>query len=71
MQETKDITNERREKQFAFNKESNRIGFGKGYYDDFLKNIKAYKIGICFKFQFMERIENNEYDVKMDAVISY
>ena len=54
----------------AFDKSNNRLGRGKGFYDRFLKNTSAYKIGICFPFQLFEQIPVSEHDVKMDAVIS-
>ena len=40
----------------AFDKNGNRIGHGKGYYDRFLKNINATKIGICFESQLIDSI---------------
>ena len=30
------------------------MGYGKGYYDRYLKNINAHKIGICFDEQIIE-----------------
>ena len=53
----------------AFDKQGNRLGRGKGYYDKILKNTSAYKIGVCFDFQFVENVPTDEYDVKMDEVI--
>ena len=46
------------------------MGFGKGYYDRFLCNKKIYKIGVCFKEQIVKNIEVNEWDIKMDEVIT-
>jgi len=54
----------------AFDREGNRIGFGKGYYDKILDSINAVKVGICFDFQVVDRIENEEHDVRMDYVVS-
>lgn len=54
----------------AFDSWGNRLGRGKGYYDRFLKACKAYKIGICFPFQFREAaIPTDSFDVPMDEVI--
>ncbi len=54
----------------AFDRSGNRLGRGKGYYDRFLKECKAYKIGICFPFQFREdAIPTDSLDVPMDEVI--
>lgn len=54
----------------AFDLNNNRLGRGKGYYDCFLKNVNAKKIGICFSFQMLENIPAEEHDVKMDAIIT-
>lgn len=54
----------------AFDKMNNRLGFGKGYYDKLLPEMKAYKIGVCFDFQFFDEIPYDNYDVKMDLVIA-
>lgn len=54
----------------AFDKQNSRLGRGKGYYDRFLRNTNAYKIGVCFNFQILENIPIDEFDVKMDEVIS-
>jgi 5-formyltetrahydrofolate cyclo-ligase len=53
----------------AFDKQNNRIGHGKGYYDRFLKNAHTYKIGICFDFQLFDEIPSGENDVRMDEVM--
>lgn len=53
----------------AFDKEKNRLGRGKGYYDRILKNCGAYKVGICFPFQLLDRVPTEEFDVKMDEII--
>lgn len=55
----------------AFDRQLNRMGRGKGYYDRLLPQLGcAYKIGICFDFQLVESIECEEHDIKMDEVIS-
>jgi len=54
----------------AFDKRGYRIGFGKGYYDSFLKGLNALKIGLCMDFQIIDKIPNDEWDVKMDMVVS-
>lgn len=54
----------------AFDKEGNRLGFGKGYYDRFLCDKQIYKIGICFIEQLTNHIPTNKYDIKMDEVIT-
>jgi len=54
----------------AFDKDNNRLGRGKGYYDRFLPTIpQTYKIGICFDFQKVEYTPTGSNDVKMDEVL--
>lgn len=54
----------------AFDRQGNRLGRGRGYYDRILKETHAAKkVGICFGFQFVEEVPVDELDVKMDLVI--
>ena len=54
----------------AFDKRNHRIGYGKGYYDKFLKGYKGKTIGLAFSLQILEIIPNSEWDVKLDKIIS-
>lgn len=54
----------------CFDKEGNRVGYGKGYYDRFLENYKELKIGITYKKCICEKIDTNKYDIRMDKIIS-
>ena len=54
----------------AFDKDKNRLGFGAGYYDRLLKNLRVKKVGICYDFQVAESIDATPNDVKMDLVIT-
>jgi 5-formyltetrahydrofolate cyclo-ligase len=53
----------------AFDSDNNRIGYGKGCYDSFLKNVKGQKFGIAFSCQKVEVIEVEDHDVRLDKVI--
>ncbi len=54
----------------AFDKNFNRLGRGKGYYDRFLaKTTNKKKIGICFDFQVVDSIPTEETDIRMDELI--
>ena len=53
----------------AFDTNNNRMGRGRGYYDKLLKTSKAYKIGICFDFQFFDKVPVEDHDLPMDLVI--
>ncbi|MBM3400788.1 MAG: 5-formyltetrahydrofolate cyclo-ligase [Bacteroidetes bacterium] len=55
----------------AFDKMGNRAGYGKGFYDRFLKTCRpdVKKIGLSL-FDPVDRIDDiNEFDIKMDACI--
>jgi 5-formyltetrahydrofolate cyclo-ligase len=54
----------------AFDRNNNRMGRGKAYYDRFLLDLSAVKIGICFRFQLFDEIPVDENDIKMDMVIT-
>ena len=54
----------------AFTKEGKRLGRGKGYFDRYLKNFKGLKIGICFEKQLFQDIPTDQYDQKVDLVIT-
>ena len=54
----------------VFDKSGNRIGYGKGYYDRFLKDMTCFKTGVCHSFQLIEEIECEEHDVKMDMIVT-
>lgn len=54
----------------AFAKDGHRIGYGHGFYDRFLKNLRCPKIGIAYAFQIMKNITGEEHDQKVDAIIT-
>lgn len=54
----------------AFDYTNNRMGRGKAYYDRFLNSLKSLKIGVCFSFQLFDEIPTDEYDIRMDLVIT-
>jgi 5-formyltetrahydrofolate cyclo-ligase len=47
-----------------------RIGFGAGYYDRFLQNSEAVKVGVCYESQLVDNIEADPHDVRMDYVVT-
>lgn len=47
-----------------------RIGYGKGYYDDYLGKSFSYRIGLCFDFQVVEKLPTHENDQRMDEIIT-
>lgn len=55
----------------AFDAEGNRLGRGKGYYDRFLsRHPRAYRIGLCFDFQLIERVPTEPFDWRMNEVVA-
>lgn len=55
----------------AFDRQGNRVGRGKGYYDRLLSDTKATKIGVGYDFQLIEEgIDTDPHDVQMDMVIT-
>jgi len=54
----------------AFGLCMHRIGYGKGYYDCYLAHSFAYRIGVCFDFQIVEKLPAHENDQRMDEIIT-
>ena len=56
----------------AFDKNGNRLGRGKGYYDRFLKELpkRAFTIGLCFDFQVVEFIPKLPHDIPVKKLLS-
>jgi len=59
----------------GFDCKKNRIGYGGGFYDNFLTKVRKMKKGIlcvavCYDFQIVEKIPTEEHDVRVDAVVS-
>ena len=53
----------------AFDKENNRIGYGRGFYDRFLKSYNGIKIGLTYRECICDKIDTDINDIKMDKVI--
>ena len=59
----------------AFDKFKNRLGYGKGFYDKFLKKnhkikTKVISIGVAFSFQKYHKLPTNNKDVKLDFILT-
>ena len=55
----------------AFDFSGNRIGYGKGFYDRFLKDIpRQVRFGLSYRFQVLESVPSHKTDVKMGRVIT-
>ncbi|MGI5901771.1 MAG: 5-formyltetrahydrofolate cyclo-ligase [Desulfitobacteriia bacterium] len=56
----------------AFDSQGNRVGFGRGYYDRFLPQLRAdtLLVGLAFSCQMAEKIEVEEHDVRMSLIVT-
>lgn len=56
----------------AFDRFNNRIGHGKGYYDNFLRRFPKgrSKIGLGFRFQLLHKIPATKRDIPLTSVIT-
>ena len=54
----------------AFDLEGHRLGYGKGYYDRFLKKTKALKVGVAYDFQIVDKLPREQHDVPVDLIIT-
>ncbi len=55
----------------AFDKANYRLGYGGGYYDAFLlQHPDAYKAGIGYPFQLVNKVPVEEHDVALNQVLS-
>ena len=58
----------------AFDENLNRLGYGGGYYDRFIKRLskkkKIIKIGLAITCQKIKKIPINKYDQKLDYIVT-
>ena len=54
----------------AYDRRGKRLGRGKGFYDRFLKETKATKVGVGYEFQLLEELPVEPHDVGMDIVVT-
>lgn len=48
----------------------NRIGYGKGFYDRFLKDVNCPKIGLSFDTTIVKKLPTENFDVALDKIIT-
>lgn len=54
----------------AFDQNKNRLGYGGGYYDNFITHYpKARKLGIFYPFQKVKKIPRENHDVALDRIL--
>ena len=54
----------------SFDKDGYRLGYGKGYYDRFLIKFGGISAGICYDACLSDILPRNEFDVKVDYLIT-
>lgn len=55
----------------AFDRDGNRMGRGRGFYDRLLKSTpNAVKIGVAYSFQLIDNVPVEPHDVKMNLIIT-
>ena len=58
----------------AYDNEFNRLGYGGGFYDRYISKVqhhkKIIKIGVGFSFQKINKVPTNQYDKKLDYIIT-
>lgn len=55
----------------AFDREGNRLGYGKGFYDRYLRaHPGCPKVGLAYSIQCVEKIPADPHDVRVEAVIT-
>lgn len=54
----------------AADRQFNRLGYGKGFYDRFLKQTQALKIGLLFSDFLLDKIPAESFDQKLDVLVT-
>lgn len=54
----------------AFDKSGHRIGFGRGYFDKFLKKLHCTTIGLAYELQIIDKVPAQPYDVPVEYIIT-
>ncbi|MCX8196882.1 MAG: phosphoribosylglycinamide formyltransferase [Candidatus Micrarchaeota archaeon] len=54
----------------SFDMRGYRIGYGKGYYDKLLPQIKGKKVGLAYEIQIMDKIPNEAHDIAVDIIVT-
>ena len=58
----------------AFDKNRNRVGYGSGFYDRYIKRLEKRKkivtIGLAYSFQKVKKIPVSKHDIQLDFIIT-
>ena len=53
-----------------FTKKGHRLGYGKGYYDRFIKNYSFISVGLCYNRLIINELPTDTYDEKVDIIVT-
>ena len=53
-----------------FSQNGHRLGYGKGYYDRFLKNFNGTSAGLSYSSLVLDSIPHDEHDVPLDMIVT-
>lgn len=54
----------------SFDRRGHRIGYGMGYYDSLLKNLRCKKIGLAYDMQLVGKVPEEPHDVAVDMIVT-
>ncbi len=52
----------------SFDAEGYRLGYGRGYYDRFLKQFRGKSVGLCYSSYVKFKLPRSEYDMPVDII---
>lgn len=53
----------------VFDKKGYRIGYGKGYYDRYLKKFNGISVGLCYNRCIIAEVPTDKFDEKVDFIV--
>lgn len=54
----------------AYNNKGYRLGYGKGYYDQYLAHYQGKTLGLCYKEDYDDRLIESEFDISCQSILS-
>jgi 5-formyltetrahydrofolate cyclo-ligase len=54
----------------CFSRQGDRIGYGAGYYDNYLRTYPGRTIGVGYSFQLLDHLPKESHDVLLDRILT-
>lgn len=54
----------------CFSRQGDRIGYGAGYYDNYLRTTHAHTIGVGYSFQLFDQLPREDHDVLLGRILT-